>query len=90
MTADGPSYARFGRALDVRSVMQAEMAARELDPLGLLDALDYLVLLAAEAPDRYRPDSAEVVSTVAERLAGADDRRGRCGARLLAWAGRWV
>jgi hypothetical protein len=34
-------------------VLQAEAAARELGRLGLLDALDYLVLLAAEAPDRY-------------------------------------
>ena len=33
--------------------MQAESAARELGRLGLLDALDYLVLLAAEAPERY-------------------------------------
>ena len=34
----------------MRSVLQAETAARRL---GLNDALDYLVLLAAEAPDRY-------------------------------------
>jgi hypothetical protein len=53
MTAEGRPYARFRRALDVRSVMQAEAAARELGRLGLLDALDYLTLLAAEAPDRY-------------------------------------
>jgi len=33
--------------------MQAESTARELGRLGLLDALDYLVLLAAEAPERY-------------------------------------
>jgi hypothetical protein len=33
--------------------MQAETAAREMGRLGLNDALDYLVLLAAEAPERY-------------------------------------
>jgi hypothetical protein len=33
--------------------MQAEAAARDLGRLGLLDALDYLTLLAAEEPDRY-------------------------------------
>ena len=33
--------------------MQAETAARELGRLGLSDALDYLVLLASEAPERY-------------------------------------
>ncbi len=53
MTSDGRPYARFRRALDGRSVMQAETAARELGRLGLNDALDYLTLLAAEAPDRY-------------------------------------
>jgi hypothetical protein len=53
MSAEGRPYARFRRALDVRSVMQAKTAAREMGRLGLNDALDYLVLLAAEAPDRY-------------------------------------
>jgi hypothetical protein len=53
MTSEGRPYARFRRPLDVRSVMQAETAARELGRLGLNDALDYLVLLAAEAPGRY-------------------------------------
>ena len=53
MTSEGRPYARFRRALDVRSVLGAETAAREMGRLGLLDALDYLVLLAAEAPDRY-------------------------------------
>jgi hypothetical protein len=37
----------------VRSVGQAELAARELGRLGLNDALDYLTLLSAEAPDRF-------------------------------------
>ena len=53
MASEDRPYARFRRALDVRSVMQAETAAREMGRLGLLDALDYLVLLAREAPDRY-------------------------------------
>jgi hypothetical protein len=33
--------------------MQAEAAARELGRLGLIDALDYLALLAAEEPKRF-------------------------------------
>jgi hypothetical protein len=53
MTAQGRPYARFKRALDVRSVFQAEDAAREMGRLGLNDALDYLILLAAEKPDRF-------------------------------------
>ena len=53
MTSEGRPYARFRRALEVRSVMGAETAAREMGRLGLSDALDYLTLLATEAPDRY-------------------------------------
>jgi hypothetical protein len=53
MTAEGRPSAPFRRALDVRSVMQAESAAREMGRLGLLDALDYLALRASEAPDRF-------------------------------------
>jgi hypothetical protein len=37
----------------MRSILQAETAARELPHVGLLDALDYLTLLASGAPDRY-------------------------------------
>ena len=50
MTSNGRPHARFRRALQVRSVLQAEAATRELPHVGLLDALDYLTLLAAEAP----------------------------------------
>jgi hypothetical protein len=53
MTARGRPYARFKRALEVRSVFGAETAAREMGRLGLIDALDYLVLLAAEKPERF-------------------------------------
>ncbi len=53
MTSEGRPYARFRRALEVRSVFQAETAARELGRLGLNDALDYLTLLAAEDPERF-------------------------------------
>ena len=55
MTSDGTAYTRFRRSIEVRSVSQAEMAMREMGRVGLLDALDYCVLLAAEAPDRYDP-----------------------------------
>ena len=53
MTAEGRPYARFRRALEVRSVFQAETAARELGRLGLNDALDYLTLFAAEDAERF-------------------------------------
>jgi hypothetical protein len=53
VTADPRPYARFRKALEVRSVMQVEAAARELGRLSLLDAIDYCLLLASEAPERY-------------------------------------
>jgi hypothetical protein len=53
MTAEGRPYAGFRRALEVRSVMQAETAAREMGRLGLNDTLDYLALVSQEAPDRF-------------------------------------
>jgi hypothetical protein len=51
--SEGRPYARFRRALEARSVLQAETAARELGRLGLNDALDYLTLLGAEDPERF-------------------------------------
>ena len=55
MTSDGSPLTHFRRSIEVRSVTQAEMAIREMPRVGLLDALDYCALLAAEAPDRYDP-----------------------------------
>ena len=53
MTSGESAHVRFQRALEVRSVLQAETAARELGRLSLLDALDFCLLVAVEAPDRY-------------------------------------
>jgi hypothetical protein len=53
MTSDGSPYTRFRRSIEVRSVRQAEMAMREMPRVGLLDALDYCALVAAEVPERY-------------------------------------
>jgi hypothetical protein len=55
MTSDGTAYTRFRRSIEVRSVSQAEMAMREMPRVGLLDALDFCTLLAADAPNRYEP-----------------------------------
>jgi hypothetical protein len=53
VTSEGSAHGRFQRALEVRSVLAAETAARELGRLSLLDALDFCALLAHEAPERY-------------------------------------
>jgi hypothetical protein len=53
VTSEGSAHERFQRAIEVRSVLAAETAARELGRLSLLDALDFCALLAHEAPARY-------------------------------------
>ena len=70
MTSEGRPYARFRRALEVRSVMGAETAAREMGRLGLLDAIDLWALMAIDAPNRY-PRAARrlLVRLVTEREA---------------------
>jgi len=53
VTAEPRPYARFRKALEIRSVMQAGAAAREFGRLRLLDALDCLALVATEEPARF-------------------------------------
>ena len=55
MSSDGLAHAAFRRALETRSVTQAEFALREMRRVGLLDALDYCALLAIERSYRFEP-----------------------------------
>jgi hypothetical protein len=50
MTAQGSAHGRFTRAVGARNLFQAEVALRELKAVSLLDALDYLDLLAELRP----------------------------------------
>lgn len=52
MTSQGSAYARFTRAIAARSLYQVETALRELRGVSLLDALDYLDLLAEQRPEK--------------------------------------
>jgi hypothetical protein len=52
MTSQGSAHGRFTRAIAQRNVRGAEIAAKEMGGLSLIDALDYLVLLAEQRPDR--------------------------------------
>jgi hypothetical protein len=52
MTAQGSAYTRFKRAIQRKNLLGAEMTLREMREVGLLEALDYLVLLAELRPDR--------------------------------------
>lgn len=52
MTSQGSAHGRFTRAIKQRNLFQAEIAARELRGLSLLDALELVILIAAVRPDR--------------------------------------
>lgn len=52
MTSEGSAHGRFTRAIKARQLFQAEVAARELRGLSLHDALELVILIAAQRPDR--------------------------------------
>lgn len=52
MTSQGSAHGRFTRAIAHRNLFQAELAARELRGLALADALELVLLIAAQRPDR--------------------------------------
>jgi hypothetical protein len=53
MTPQGSAHGRFTRALAQRNLRGAEIAAKEIGGLSLLDALEYLALLAEVKPERF-------------------------------------
>jgi hypothetical protein len=52
MTSEGSAQGRFTRAIKARNLFQAEVAARELRGLSLVDALELVILIASQRPDR--------------------------------------
>jgi len=52
LTSQGLAHGRFTRAIKARQLFQAEVAARELRGLSLDDALELVILIAAQRPDR--------------------------------------
>ena len=53
MTSQGTAHGRFTRAILTRNLWAAETAMREHGDVSLIDALDYLELLATQRPDRF-------------------------------------
>jgi hypothetical protein len=67
MTSQGHPYARFRHALATGNARIAEAAARDLQHVGLADALE-LVLLYRDDPERYERAAARWIGRlVAER-----------------------
>src|SRR5690349_23602477 len=52
MTSEGSAQGRFTRAIKARNLFRAEVAARELRGLSLVDALELVILIASQRPDR--------------------------------------
>jgi hypothetical protein len=52
MTSEGSAHGRFTRAIKARNLFQAEIAARALRGLSLVDALELVILIASQRPDR--------------------------------------
>ena len=52
MTSQGSASGHFTRAIKQRNLFGAEMAMREMRSISLLDALDYLDLLAEVKPEK--------------------------------------
>jgi hypothetical protein len=55
MTSQGSAHGRFTRAIKTRNLFQAELALREMGTPSLLDALEYLDLLAEVRPAKLEP-----------------------------------
>jgi hypothetical protein len=52
LTSQGSAHGRFTRAIGQKNLRGAEIAAKEMGGLSLIDALDYLVVLAEVQPAR--------------------------------------
>ena len=52
MTSQGSPYGRLRRALDRRNLLAARSAAAELGEVGLVEALELLLLIADQEPAR--------------------------------------
>ena len=53
MTSQGTATGRFSRAIQTRNLFMAEVDLKEMGSPSLLLALDYLVLLTTERPEKY-------------------------------------
>jgi hypothetical protein len=54
VTAQGHARTHYGRAIEHRNLLGAEMALREMGAVDVLEALDYVALLAELRPAKAR------------------------------------
>jgi hypothetical protein len=72
VTSHGTAHGRFQGAIEQRNVLQAEMAARELEHVTLRDALKLVVLYADEGSPKFEPAALRWLARLA--LEGRDLR----------------
>ena len=76
VTSEGHAYSRFRRALLSKNVTLIDAAARELQHVGLDDALRILVVLAERRDDRFEHAAARFAGRVTtERRLGLAEAR---------------
>jgi hypothetical protein len=66
MTSQGTAHGRFQRALQRRNVREAEMAAREIGQLSLIDALALVACYARTGSPKFDPAAVRWLSRLAE------------------------
>ena len=101
MTSQGTAHGRFTRAIQTRNLWAAETAMRELGTVSLLDALDYLELLAASPAwstrrgnpcnrrSRQHPRPAKCAASSATSWPLAQRRAGKHFSAAASRATRW-
>jgi hypothetical protein len=76
VTSQGHAYIRFQRALLTKNVRLVDAAARELQHVGLEDALRILIVLAEKRDQRFRAGSGAFAARVTtERRLSLTDAR---------------
>lgn len=55
MTSEGSPYGRLRRALDRGNLLAARSAAAELPSVGLVEALELVLLIAVQEPEKLGP-----------------------------------
>jgi hypothetical protein len=66
MTSQGTAHGRFRRAIQRRHIPQAEMAAREIGQLSLIDALALVVCYARTGHPKFDQAAVRWLSRLAE------------------------
>jgi hypothetical protein len=66
MTSQGTAHARFQRAIQRRHVAQAEMAAREMGQLSLIDALTLVACYARTGSPKFEQAAVRWLTRLAD------------------------